>query len=84
MHHYSIKKQYNGMYQIADGKQFVGPVELIRHHQQHIDGFVTMPTIPCNRMPHQSIVAFRGMSFVELEKELISQAEHLKVNIWLY
>ncbi|KAJ8306172.1 hypothetical protein KUTeg_016717 [Tegillarca granosa] len=78
IHHYNIEKQLDGMYMIQDGKRFVGPIELIEHHRQHLDGFITMPQHPCNRLPFQPPVAFRGMTYTDLENELLLKAESIK------
>lgn len=79
IHHYNIEKQLDGMYMIQDGKRFAGPVELIEHHTQNLDGFITMPQHPCNRLPFQPPVAFRGMTYTDLENELLIKAESIKV-----
>jgi hypothetical protein len=78
-HHYNIEKRQDGMYKISDGRPFQGPVELIQHHQRNLDGMITNPSIPCTRQPFQRPIAFRGMTYTELENELISKAESMKV-----
>lgn len=77
-HHYNIEKRQDGMYKISDGRPFQGPVELIQHHQRNLDGMITNPNIPCMRQPFQRPIAFRGMTYTELENELISKAESMK------
>jgi len=78
-HHYNIEKRQDGMYKISDGRPFPGPVELIQHHERNLDGMITNPSIPCKRQPFQRPIAFRGMTYTELENELISKAESMKV-----
>ncbi|XP_025111038.1 tyrosine-protein kinase SYK-like isoform X2 [Pomacea canaliculata] len=77
IHHYSIEKQVDGMYKIPEGKPFVGPVELILHYKQNVDGFITQPTIACDRLPSQSPVAFRGITYHQLEKALQLEAKKI-------
>ncbi|OWF36548.1 tyrosine-protein kinase SYK-like [Mizuhopecten yessoensis] len=79
VHHYAIEKQHDGQYRIGQGRPCNGPVELIQHHQVEIDGFITIPTHPCNRLPGQSPIAFRGMTYVDLENALLTKAEKEKI-----
>ena len=79
VHHYSIEKRLDGQFMIAEGKPFPGPLELIEHHKTTIDGFVTKPTKPCNRAKFQPAIAFRGMTYTDLENELLKKAEKMKV-----
>ncbi|XP_061192017.1 tyrosine-protein kinase SYK-like [Saccostrea echinata] len=78
VHHYSIEKRLDGQFMIAEGKPFPGPLELIEHHKTTIDGFVTKPTKPCNRSKFQPAIAFRGMTYTDLENELLKKAEKMK------
>lgn len=78
VHHYSIEKQTDGMYMIPAGKRFPGPVELIAHHQGQKDGIVTLLTYGCNRLPEQVPVAFRGMTYSDLEEELHKRANSIR------
>ena len=77
VHHYSIEKQVDGSYKIPEGKSFPGPVELIEHYQDHMDGFVTQPTVPCDRLSGQSPVAFRGITYHQLEKSMQIEAKKI-------
>ncbi|XP_069126053.1 tyrosine-protein kinase SYK-like isoform X1 [Argopecten irradians] len=79
IHHYAIEKQHDGQYRIGQGRKCIGPVELIQHHRSEIDGFITIPTDPCNRLPGQSPIAFRGMTYVDLENALLTMAEKEKI-----
>ncbi|XP_060085968.1 tyrosine-protein kinase SYK-like [Ylistrum balloti] len=79
IHHYAIEKQHDGQYRIGQGRPCIGPVELIQHHRVDIDGFITVPTHPCNRLPGQSPIAFRGMTYVDLENALLTKAEKEKI-----
>ncbi|XP_076462495.1 tyrosine-protein kinase SYK-like [Babylonia areolata] len=81
VHHYSIEKQVDGSYKIPEGKPFPGPVELIEHYQQHGEGFVTRPSEPCNRFSGQAPVAFRGITYLQLEKALLSEAKKINADI---
>lgn len=81
VHHYSIEKQVEGSYKIPEGKPFPGPVELIDYYRSHSDGFVTQPTLPCDRLPGQSPVAFRGITYHQLEKALLIEAKKINADI---
>jgi hypothetical protein len=48
-HHYKIDRLDDGLVKIDKGRKFVGPVELVKHHQTELDGLVTRPLIACNR-----------------------------------
>lgn len=79
MHHYIIEKQVDGTFMIPEGRRFQGPIELIKFYQNNPDGFVTRPIAPCNRGSNQTPVAFRGMTYHDLEKELMQRAKSIKV-----
>jgi hypothetical protein len=49
VHHYRIERQPDGSVKIDKGKPFIGPIELIKHHQLELDGLITKPTIACDR-----------------------------------
>ncbi|XP_046339627.1 tyrosine-protein kinase SYK-like [Haliotis rufescens] len=78
VHHYIIEKQVDGTFMIPEGRRFQGPIELIKFYQNNPDGFVTRPTAPCNRGSNQTPVAFRGMTYHDLEKELMQRAKSIK------
>ena len=80
VHHYSIEKQTDGTYMIPAGKKFIGPVELIMHHQSNQDGVITLLRTSCDRQQFQAPVAFRGMTYQDLEQELIKKVESIKVH----
>ena len=69
---------------IPSGKRFAGPIELIGHHECVKDGIVTLLTQPCDRLPHQKPVAFRGMTYEEFEKELLRKAESIRVSFCIH
>jgi hypothetical protein len=50
-HHYKIERLEDGCVKIEKGRKFIGPVELIRHHQLELDGLVAKPIVPCVRPP---------------------------------
>lgn len=74
IHHYSIERQPDGQYMIQDGRKFPGPVELIHHHSRFVDGFVTKPTIQCQRPKDVAPLAWPGFTMLELEFELLEEA----------
>lgn len=78
IHHYVIEKQVDGTFMIPAGKKFIGPVELIQHHMESRDGIITQLTIPCDRSDLQLPIAFRGMTYHDLEQELLRKAESIR------
>lgn len=60
---------------IPDGRKFPGPVELIQHHSQYLDGFLTKPRIPCARPNGTVPMAWPGVTMLELEQILLEEAE---------
>ncbi|KAL4236866.1 hypothetical protein ACF0H5_005251 [Mactra antiquata] len=78
VHHYSIEKQTDGMYMIPSGKKFIGPVELIVHHTVNKDGIITLLREGCERLDNQVPVAFRGMTYNDLEKELVAKVDSIR------
>ncbi len=81
IHHYSIERQSDGTVMIQDGKRFKGPVELIAHHERQLDGFLTKPTIPCERKSEQVPMAWPYVTMLELERALIEKAESLNLQV---
>lgn len=69
---------------IPSGKRFSGPVELIEHHILQKDGIITLLTVGCDRPPNQVPVAFRGMTYSDLEHELITKANSIRVKFPVY
>ena len=49
VHHYKIERQSDGTVKIDKGRHFIGPIELIKHHQLELDGLITKPVIACDR-----------------------------------
>lgn len=78
IHHYVIEKQADGTFMIPAGKKFIGPVELIQHHMESRDGIITQLTIQCDRSDQQLPIAFRGMTYNDLEQELLRKAESIR------
>jgi len=60
---------------IQDGRPFIGPVELIAHHSRYLDGFVTKPSMPCERPPGVAPMAWPGFTMLDLEFELLEQVK---------
>jgi len=75
IHHYSMERQLGGEIMILDGRPFAGPVELIHHHSRYLDGFVTKPTIECQRPDGVAPLAWPGFTMLELEFELLEEAK---------
>jgi len=75
VHHYCIERQLDGTVMIPDGRNFPGPVELIQHHAQYLDGFLTKPRIPCGRPNGTVPMAWPGVTMLELEQILLEEAE---------
>lgn len=74
IHHYCIERQPDGQVMIPDGRKFAGPVELIKHHSQYLDGFLTKPKIPCARPNGVAPMAWPGVTMLELEQILVEEA----------
>lgn len=80
IHHYKIDRQDDGTVKIDKGKKFIGPIELVRHHQNEIDGLITRPSLACDRpkgIPAVSYLFVNNAEFhsmVEREIKLTSQA----------
>ena len=49
VHHYKIDRQEDGTVKIAKGRTFIGPIELVKHHQIDQDGLITKPSLACDR-----------------------------------
>lgn len=79
IHHYSIERQPDGTYKIEAGRPFPGPVELILHHSQFLDGFLTKPKHPCARPPGAAPMAWPGVTMLELEQALLEEAAKQKL-----
>lgn len=80
IHHYCIERQPDGSVMIPDGRKFAGPVELIHHHSQYLDGFLTKPKMPCARPTGTVPMAWPGVTMLELEQILLEEAEAQKLN----
>lgn len=59
---------------IQDGRRFPGPVELINHHKQTLDGFLTKPRIPCARPEGVAPMAWPGVTMLDLEQAVLEKA----------
>ena len=49
INHYKINRQEDGTVKMDKGNSFIGPVELVNHHKNVLDGLVTKLLIPCDR-----------------------------------
>lgn len=49
-HHYKIERCDDGFVKIEKGRKFIGPVELVKHHQVELDGLLARPLVPCIRL----------------------------------
>ena len=68
--HYSIDRRPDGSYNIPGGKQFVGPVEIVRHHMSNQDGIKTLLIQPVTRPPELGAVVYWGLTTDIVETEL--------------
>lgn len=59
---------------IQDGRRFPGPIELINHHKQTLDGFLTKPRIPCARPEGVAPMAWPGVTMLDLEQAVLERA----------
>lgn len=69
---------------IQDGKRFKGPVELVEHHQKILDGFLTRPTVACERQADQQPMAWPGVTMFDLEAILHDKTQNMVVSSFLY
>ena len=60
---------------IQDGKKFPGPIELIRHHTNNLDGLLTKPVRPCVREKGTSPMAWPGVTYLDLDQMIIAKAK---------
>ena len=81
IHHYSIERQPDGYVMIQDGKRFPGPIELVNHHRTCLDGFLTKPSVPCNRPDGTAPMAWPGVSMLEMEYLLLKKAESMGLKV---
>ena len=84
IYHYSINKLSNEKFMIPDGKTFKTPVEFISRHQAFKDNLITKLETPCCRLEGQLPVAFRGVSYHQLEKELVLEAKKMVCCLLLF
>ncbi|KAK2171466.1 hypothetical protein NP493_1062g00054 [Ridgeia piscesae] len=75
IHHYCIERQSDGTVMIQDGKKFPGPIELIRHHTNNLDGLLTKPVRPCVREKGTSPMAWPGVTYLDLDQMIIAKAK---------
>ncbi|PAA56553.1 hypothetical protein BOX15_Mlig002125g1 [Macrostomum lignano] len=75
--HYSVERQPDGAYRIANGRAFPGPVELLRHHAARLDGFVTLASLPCDRPADSSPLALQGVTLDDLAAATVAKATEL-------
>ena len=81
IHHYSIERQPDGTVMIQEGKKFKGPVELVLHHERVLDGFLTKPSVACERLPDQPPMAWPGVTMNELELALLEKADSMGLTV---
>lgn len=68
VHHYKIDRQEDGTVKIAKGRKFIGPIELVKHHQIEQDGLITKPSIPCERPRGTTPINYLFVNDSELNK----------------
>lgn len=65
-HHYKIERCDDGYVKIEKGRKFIGPVELVKHHQVELDGLLARPLVPCIRFFHNYYI------ITELTKHVVN------------
>ncbi|PAA59508.1 hypothetical protein BOX15_Mlig030200g1, partial [Macrostomum lignano] len=75
--HYNVERQPDNSFQIPNGKRFPGPVELINHHANHLDGFLTLARLPCNRAQGSSPFVLQGVTQDDIGRALVAKATEL-------
>lgn len=70
VHHYRIDRQEDdeSTVKIDQGRNFIGPIELIKHHQREQDGLITKPKIPCERPKGTIPISYLFVNDSELNK----------------
>lgn len=66
---------------IQDGKRFSGPIELIRHHTNNLDGLLTKPIRPCSREKGTSPMAWPGVTYLDLDQMILDRTQTLKLKV---
>jgi hypothetical protein len=66
---------------IPGGKKFIGPVELVRYHSEFIAGFLTRPSVPCNRGPGEIPMVFKGVPMYEMEQKILEALKGRKIKV---
>nr|CAH8865874.1 unnamed protein product [Trichobilharzia regenti] len=77
VHHYNVERQTDYSYRIQTGHKFIGPVELVQHHSNQLDGFLTLAKLPLNRPQGVSPIVLQGLNSDELEKCLRVKATEM-------
>ncbi|VDP88307.1 unnamed protein product [Echinostoma caproni] len=81
VHHYNVERQPDGYFKIQTGRRFVGPVELVRHHSEHLDGFLTLARTPLNIPEGCSPLVLQGVPLDELEQKLRLKAVEMGLKV---
>ncbi|KAL3316570.1 hypothetical protein Ciccas_004774, partial [Cichlidogyrus casuarinus] len=81
IHHYNIELQPDGGYRIPTGLLFPGPIELIEHHSGNLDGFLTLASIPLDRMGKDSYWVMQGLTAGELEEYIRLKAIEMGLKV---
>lgn len=73
--HYKIVRDENNHLISLDGSklQFIGPIELVKHLQQHETSLVIKPTIECQRLLNTKPVHYLFISNEDYEREIKHQ-----------
>jgi hypothetical protein len=80
--HYKIDRQEDGSVAIRSSnnsnsisKAFVGPVELIKYHQNEASGLVTRPNLPCNRSDDENLQPIKYLFIHDVDFYKLVNAE---------
>lgn len=63
------------------GRKFPGPVELVKHHAVHLDGFLTLARFPLDRPTGESPIVLQGVRSDELEEKLRLKAMEMGLKV---
>ena len=82
IYHYAIERQHDGGVAIKDGNKFIGPVELMKHHESKLDGLLCLLERPCCLPEGQEPRAYGDLSHEEMGNEiaLVAQNQGLSVS----
>ncbi len=65
------------------GRKFPGPIELVKHHATHLDGFLTLARFPLDRLSGDTPVVLQGVRAADLEEKLRLKAMEMGLKVSL-